>query len=48
MKRRLFTLAFPHFTSCRLTERGARLAEQLLERHPEYRDIDQPRRMPTE
>ncbi len=37
---------FPHYTSCRLTARGARLAEQLLERHPEYRDIDQHRRIP--
>lgn len=36
--------AFPDFTSCRLTEHGARLADQLLERHPKYREIDQPKR----
>jgi hypothetical protein len=29
--------AFPHFTSCRLTRRGERLARQLLAQYPEYR-----------
>jgi hypothetical protein len=27
---------FPHFTSCRLTALGERLARELLGRHPEY------------
>src|SRR5436190_12285719 len=30
--------ASAHFTSCRLTERGWLLANQLLERHPCYRE----------
>jgi hypothetical protein len=30
--------AYPHFTSCRLTERGTQLAEELLKLHPEYHD----------
>lgn len=30
--------ASAHFTSCRLTKRGWWLANQLLERHPHYRD----------
>ncbi len=28
--------ALPHFTSCRLTERGVSIARDLLRRHPEY------------
>lgn len=27
----------PHFTACRLTELGVRVAKELLEQHPEYR-----------
>jgi hypothetical protein len=30
--------ASAHFTSCRLTERGWSLAQELLQRHPSYRD----------
>ena len=30
--------ASAHFTSCRLTERGWRLASELLERYPRYRE----------
>ena len=29
--------AWPHYNSCRLTAKGERLAQALLERHPEYR-----------
>jgi hypothetical protein len=29
--------AFPHFTSCRLTEYGESVARDLLRHHPEYR-----------
>jgi hypothetical protein len=40
--------AAAHFTSCRLTERGWSLGNQLLERHPRYRqDIYERRRGPT-
>jgi hypothetical protein len=28
---------WPHFNSCRLTAEGERVAQELLERHPEYR-----------
>ena len=33
-----FRRAAAHFTSCRLTKRGWSLANQLLERHPRYRE----------
>ncbi|MCH8807025.1 MAG: hypothetical protein IH986_13170 [Planctomycetes bacterium] len=30
--------AWPHFNSCRLTAHGERIALELLEQHPEYRE----------
>jgi hypothetical protein len=34
--------AFPHFTSCRLTEEGARIARQLLLENPMYQATEGP------
>jgi hypothetical protein len=35
-------MAFPHFTSCRLTEEGERIARKLLEQNPQYRATSGP------
>jgi hypothetical protein len=34
---------WPHYNSCRLTAEGKRLAQVLLEQHPEYRESAKPR-----
>jgi hypothetical protein len=37
-------VAFPHFTSCRLTVHGEQVAQGLLLQHPEYRESPRTRR----
>ena len=38
----------PHFTACRLTADGVRLARLLLEQHPEYLKKAEPFSWPTD